>query len=122
MIIFILSVAALVCTYGAFHYGIRSKKAEEALIEKESIIDALQIHTKRVDFEMTKLNAELAYTLDQIKSLKSQTQSLIDKAKNKAKAEKAQKAQKEIKVEKKEAVAITAEPVKVKRKYNKKTV
>lgn len=122
MIIFILSAASLACVYAAFQQGRRAKFAEESVIEKESIITALQAHTNRLDMEFTKLNAELAATHDQIKSLKSHVQSLIDKAKNKAKAEKAVKNEKVEKTEKKAAVIKNEVVVKEKRKYNKKAL
>lgn len=115
MIIFILSAASLVCVYAAFQQGKRARTAEESLIEKESIITALQTHTQRLDFEFIKFNTELSAAHDRIKTLSSQCQSLIDKAKNKAKAEKASKSEKKD-VIKNEVVA------KEKRKYNKKAV
>lgn len=110
MIIFILSIASIISIYTSYHFGIKAKRSEETLLEKESIIHALKEHTNRVELEVTNLSQRLLQSNNQLNSLKAQVQSLIEKAKNKAKAQR---------VEKKEVV-IKADSAKPKRKYTKK--
>ena len=83
MIIVSLSIAAIAAGAWAVFQTSKTKKLENSLIDKSSIVYALQAHSETVEFDLLKAKLE-------INTLKSNVQSLNDKAKaaSKMKAEK----------------------------------
>jgi hypothetical protein len=83
MIIVFLSIAAIAAGAWAVFQTSKTKKLENSLIDKSSIVYALQAHSETVEFDLLKAKLE-------INTLKSNVQSLNDKAKaaSKMKAEK----------------------------------
>lgn len=92
----------------AIYLNRKNSQLNVTVFEKEGVIDALQTHSRKVE-------EVLDAKKEEIKKLKSEIQSLNDKAK--AKAVKATKPAKESGLST-AAVSATAKP---KRKYNKKT-
>lgn len=74
MIIVFVSIAAIAAGAWAIMLTSKSKKLNNALNDKCSIIDALQEHVNSIESDLTNAKAE-------IKALKSIIQSLNDKAK-----------------------------------------
>jgi hypothetical protein len=83
MIIVSLSIAAIAAGAWAVFQTSKTKKLENSLLEKSSMVYALQAHSETVEFDLLKAKLE-------INTLKSNVQSLNDKAKaaSKMKAEK----------------------------------
>jgi len=74
MIIVFLSIAAIAAGTWAAIQTSKTRKLANSLIDKSSIINALQVHADSVEFDLIKTKAE-------VRTLKSTIQSLNDKAK-----------------------------------------
>jgi hypothetical protein len=112
MIIVSLSIAAIAAGAWAVFQTSKTKKLENSLLEKSSMIHALQVHSETVEFDLLKAKLEIS-------TLKSNVQSLNDKAKaaSKMKAEKVSvKA-----VKPTEAATVSNKPKKVYKKKSKVT-
>ena len=102
----ITSVFFVAAAATAVYFNRQNSKLQITIFEKEAVIEALQKHSRKVEDVLDTKKEE-------IKKLKSEIQSMNDKAKaaSKPKTSGASVA----------AVTTTAAPAKANRKYNKKT-
>jgi predicted Holliday junction resolvase-like endonuclease len=104
--IIITSVLFVAAAATAVYFNRQNSKLHVTIFEKEAVIEALQTHSRKVE-------SVLDSKKEEIKKLKSEIQSMIDKAKAASKP----------KTSGASVTAVTAKaaPAKAKRKYNKKT-
>lgn len=101
----ITAIFLVIAVAAAIYFYTQNAKNSTSLYEKEGIIEALQMHSRNAD-------ATLEVKQNEIKKLKSEIQSLNDKAKASVKTAKPSI----------EAVSVDAvKPAKAKRSYKKKT-
>jgi peptidoglycan hydrolase CwlO-like protein len=104
MIIIITSALTVAFAAFAIYLSRQNSNLNETIFEKEGVIEALQNHSRKVENVLDEKKEE-------IKKLKSEIQSMNDKAKAASKP----------KTSGTSVAAVTAAPAKAKRKYNKKT-
>ena len=100
----ITSVFFVAAAATAVYFNRQNLKLQITIFEKEAVIEALQKHSRKVEDVLDEKKEE-------IKKLKSEIQSMNDKAKAASKP----------KTSGTSVAAVTAAPAKAKRKYNKKT-
>jgi hypothetical protein len=100
----ITSVFFVAAAATAVYFNRQNLKLQITIFEKEAVIEALQKHSRKVEDVLDTKKEE-------IKKLKSEIQSMNDKAKAASKP----------KTSGTSVAAVTAAPAKAKRKYNKKT-
>jgi predicted RNase H-like nuclease (RuvC/YqgF family) len=100
----ITSVLFVAAATTAVYFNRQNSKLQITIFEKEAVIEALQKHSRKVEDVLDEKKEE-------IKKLKSEIQSMNDKAKAASKP----------KTSGTSVAAVTAAPAKAKRKYNKKT-
>jgi uncharacterized protein YPO0396 len=100
----ITSVFFVAAAATAVYFNRQNSKLQITIFEKEAVIEALQKHSRKVEDVLDTKKEE-------IKKLKSEIQSMNDKAKAASKP----------KTSGTSVAAVTAAPAKAKRKYNKKT-
>jgi uncharacterized protein YPO0396 len=100
----ITSVLFVAAAATAVYFNRQNSRLQITIFEKEAVIEALQKHSRKVEDVLDTKKEE-------IKKLKSEIQSMNDKAKAASKP----------KTSGTSVAAVTAAPAKAKRKYNKKT-